>query len=70
MQLCSIAEDNPEILLLKIDWDENREICKALGIKVRSNLSLQPILLNDLCSHNHLSRDGSWEETVLTPGQG
>ncbi|KAK9866269.1 hypothetical protein WJX84_009154 [Apatococcus fuscideae] len=33
-KLCSIAEDNPEILLLKIDWDENREICKALGIKV------------------------------------
>ncbi|KAK9868682.1 hypothetical protein WJX84_007454 [Apatococcus fuscideae] len=29
-----IAEDNPDILVLKVEWDDNREICKALGIKV------------------------------------
>lgn len=27
--------ENPDILLLKVDFDENREVVKPLGIKVR-----------------------------------
>lgn len=34
MQLCQIAAENPDILVLKVDFDENRDIVKPLAIKV------------------------------------
>ena len=35
LQLCQMCVENPDILLLKVDFDENREVVKPLGIKVR-----------------------------------
>lgn len=34
-QLCQLCNDNPDILLLKVDFDENRDIVKPLAIRVR-----------------------------------
>lgn len=34
VQLCQICRDNPDIKVLKIDWDENKDIAKTLGVKV------------------------------------
>lgn len=36
LQLCQICADNPDMILLKVDYDENRDIVKPLGIKVCS----------------------------------
>ena len=36
MQLCSICEDNDDIVLLKVDWDQNKPIARPLGVKVRN----------------------------------
>lgn len=36
LQLCSICEDNDDIVLLKVDWDQNKPIARPLGVKVRS----------------------------------
>lgn len=33
-KLCQICRDNPDIKLLKIDWDENKDIAKTLGVRV------------------------------------
>ncbi|KAK9845368.1 hypothetical protein WJX81_004717 [Elliptochloris bilobata] len=33
-KLCQLCNDNPDILLLKVDFDENRDIVKALAIRV------------------------------------
>ncbi len=33
-QLCQICTENPDIVLLKVDFDENRDTVKPLGIKV------------------------------------
>ncbi|KAK9906881.1 hypothetical protein WJX75_009666 [Coccomyxa subellipsoidea] len=33
-KLCQMCVENPDILLLKVDFDENREVVKPLGIKV------------------------------------
>ena len=30
-----MCNDNPEILLFKVDFDENRDVVKPLAIKVR-----------------------------------
>jgi hypothetical protein len=38
VQLCQICNENPEILLFKVDFDENRDVVKPLAIKVRSCL--------------------------------
>ncbi|KAL9660770.1 hypothetical protein QQ045_025588 [Rhodiola kirilowii] len=32
--LCKIAEEHPEILFLKVNFDENKSLCKSLNIKV------------------------------------
>ena len=34
LQLCSLCEDNDDIVLLKIDWDQNKPIARPLGVKV------------------------------------
>lgn len=34
VQLCQICTENPDIVLLKVDFDENRDTVKPLGIKV------------------------------------
>ena len=34
VQLCQMAKDNPDIVVLKVDFDENRDIVKPLAIKV------------------------------------
>ena len=34
-QLCQLCNENPDILLLKVDFDENRDIVKPLAIRVR-----------------------------------
>ncbi|CAL5227740.1 g10756 [Coccomyxa viridis] len=33
-KLCQMGNDNPDIVILKVDFDENRDIAKALVIKV------------------------------------
>ncbi|CAM8949888.1 unnamed protein product [Rhodiola kirilowii] len=33
-KLCKIAEEHPEILFLKVNFDENKSLCKSLNIKV------------------------------------
>eukprot|EP00271_Cylindrocystis_brebissonii_P013270 TRINITY_DN32987_c0_g1_i1.p1 TRINITY_DN32987_c0_g1~~TRINITY_DN32987_c0_g1_i1.p1 ORF type:complete len:306 (+),score=44.97 TRINITY_DN32987_c0_g1_i1:296-1213(+) len=33
-KLCKILEANPEVLLLKVNFDENKALCKSLNIKV------------------------------------
>lgn len=33
-QLCRTAEDHPEILFLKVNFDENKPMCKSLNVKV------------------------------------
>ncbi|KAK9817765.1 hypothetical protein WJX72_001869 [[Myrmecia] bisecta] len=33
-KLCQLCNDNPDILVLKVDWDANKQICKALSVKV------------------------------------
>lgn len=36
LQLCQICRDNPDLKVLKVDWDENKDIAKPLGVRVRS----------------------------------
>ncbi|XP_031117965.1 thioredoxin-like 2-1, chloroplastic isoform X2 [Ipomoea triloba] len=33
-KLCKIAEEHPEILFLKVNFDENKSLCKSLNVKV------------------------------------
>lgn len=33
-KLCSLCEDNDDVVLLKIDWDQNKPIARPLGVKV------------------------------------
>ncbi|KAL5539686.1 hypothetical protein UlMin_038740 [Ulmus minor] len=33
-KLCRTAEDHPEILFLKVNFDENKLICKSMNVKV------------------------------------
>uniref|UniRef100_A0A2P2KRY8 Thioredoxin-like 2-2ic n=1 Tax=Rhizophora mucronata TaxID=61149 RepID=A0A2P2KRY8_RHIMU len=33
-QLCRTAVDHPEILFLKVNFDENKPMCKSLNVKV------------------------------------
>ncbi|CAF2071895.1 unnamed protein product, partial [Brassica napus] len=33
-KLCKTAEEHPEILFLKINFDENKSLCKSLNVKV------------------------------------
>ncbi|CAB4318641.1 unnamed protein product [Prunus armeniaca] len=33
-KLCRTAEDNPEILFLKVNFDENKPMCKSMNVKV------------------------------------
>ncbi|CAI9114302.1 OLC1v1014991C1 [Oldenlandia corymbosa var. corymbosa] len=33
-KLCKIAEEHPEILFLKVNFDQNKSLCKSLNIKV------------------------------------
>ena len=44
-KLCKLSDENPEIVLLKVNFDQNKQLCKALGVKV----SAQPIR----CSRSH-----------------
>lgn len=37
-QVCQLCGNDPNVLVIKIDWDENKEICKALDIKASSSL--------------------------------
>ena len=34
-KLCKLSEENPDMVLLKVNFDENKQLCKALGVKVR-----------------------------------
>ena len=36
MQLCQMGNDNSDIIILKVDFDENRDVAKPLAIKVCS----------------------------------
>lgn len=36
VQLCQMGNDNPDIVILKVDFDENRDVVKPLAIKVRN----------------------------------
>ncbi|KAG4194778.1 hypothetical protein ERO13_A06G072000v2 [Gossypium hirsutum] len=33
-KLCRTAQENPEILFLKVNFDENKPMCKSLNVKV------------------------------------
>jgi len=33
-KLCQICKENPDIKLLKVDWDDNKDISKTLGVRV------------------------------------
>ncbi|CAJ2636559.1 unnamed protein product [Trifolium pratense] len=33
-KLCKTAEENPEIIFLKVNFDENKPMCKSLNVKV------------------------------------
>lgn len=33
-QLCRTAQEHPEILFLKVNFDENKPMCKTLNVKV------------------------------------
>lgn len=33
-QLCRTAKDNPDILFLKVNFDENKPMCKRLNVRV------------------------------------
>lgn len=33
-QLCKTAQEHPEILFLKVNFDENKPMCKNLNVKV------------------------------------
>lgn len=33
-KLCMIAEEHPDILFLKVNFDENKSLCKSLNVKV------------------------------------
>lgn len=33
-KLCMLAEEHPEILFLKVNFDENKSLCKSLNVKV------------------------------------
>ncbi|KAG8495543.1 hypothetical protein CXB51_013326 [Gossypium anomalum] len=33
-KLCKTAQEHPEILFLKVDFDENKAMCKSLNVKV------------------------------------
>ena len=46
VQLCQMAQDNPDIVVLKIDFDENRDVVKPLAIKVRHSALLAPLVLH------------------------
>lgn len=41
-QLVQMAKDNPDILFLKVDWDENKPVAKALSVKVGATFFKQP----------------------------
>lgn len=34
LQLCRTAVENPDILFLKVNFDENKPMCKRLNVKV------------------------------------
>lgn len=35
-KLCKLSDENPEMVLLKVNFDQNKQLCKALGVKVRA----------------------------------
>ena len=45
VQLCQMAKDNPDIVVLKIDFDENRDVVKPLAIKVGHSALVAPLVL-------------------------
>ena len=52
-KLAKLSEEHPDILLLKVNFDENKTMCKALDVKVQS-AALGPLrppacALTDLC---------------------
>lgn len=39
MQLCQMCAENEDIVLLKVDWDQNKPIARPLGVKVSPKLA-------------------------------
>ena len=37
-KLSKLSEENPDILVLKVNFDDNKTMCKALDVKVRCAL--------------------------------
>ena len=37
-KLAKLSEEHPEILVLKVNFDDNKTMCKALDVKVRMML--------------------------------
>ena len=48
VQLCQMAKDNPDIVVLKVDFDENRDIVKPLAIKVGHSAPLASLMLHSV----------------------
>ena len=36
VQLCQMCAENEDIVLLKVDWDQNKPVARPLGVKVIS----------------------------------
>ncbi|XP_057516344.1 thioredoxin-like 2, chloroplastic isoform X1 [Amaranthus tricolor] len=49
-RLCRMAEEHPEIMFLKVNFDENKAMCKSMNVKVLP------------CFHFYRGADGKLEE--------
>ena len=49
MQLCSLCEEHDDIVLLKVDWDQNKPIARPLGVKVGVTAHIAQSKLHVLC---------------------
>ena len=47
-KLAKLSEENPDILLLKVNFDDNKTMCKALDVKVRG-VPLRSSIGDDSC---------------------
>ena len=45
-----MCADNEDIMLLKVDWDQNKPIARPLGVKVSQKLAVILMLFLHTCS--------------------
>ena len=73
-KLCQLAADNPDTLVLKVEFDSNKALAKALGVKVRGRYMYTPetLIFNLTCvrsigtdQHQHMT--SSMRSLLLCP---